>query len=62
LSFTLWEPVTDPELVYAYLDPISGSVILQAVIAAVVGAAVTMKRAGITLRDALAKVFRRDKK
>lgn len=54
--------MTQPDLVLAYLDPMSGSLILQAVIAGVLGAVVTMKRAGLTVRDALAKVFRRGKK
>lgn len=48
-----------PELVLAYLDPMSGSLILQAVIAGVLGGLVTMKRAGLSLRDALSRAWKR---
>lgn len=48
-----------PELVLAYLDPMSGSLILQAIIAGVLGGLVTMKRAGLSLRDALARAWKR---
>jgi uncharacterized membrane protein len=48
-------------LVLAYLDPMSGSLILQALIAGVLGGIVTMKRAGMTLREALSRVWKRIK-
>lgn len=48
-----------PELVLAYLDPMSGSLILQAVIAGLLGGLVTMKRAGLTVRDACSRVWKR---
>lgn len=50
-----------PDLVLAYLDPMSGSLILQALIAGVLGGIVTMKRAGMTLREALSRVWKRIK-
>lgn len=49
------------DLVLAYLDPMSGSLILQAVIAGILGGVVTMKRAGITFREALARAWKRIK-
>lgn len=53
--------MTHPDLLLAYLDPMSGSLILQAVIAGVLGGVVTMKRAGLTVRDAVARVWKRIK-
>ena len=50
-----------PDLVLAYLDPMSGSLILQAVIAGVLGGIVTMKRAGLTVRDAFSRAWKRIK-
>ena len=50
-----------PDLVLAYLDPMSGSLILQAVIAGVLGGVVTMKRAGLTLREAVSRAWKRIK-
>lgn len=50
-----------PDLVLAYLDPMSGSLILQAVIAGVLGGVVTMKRAGLTVRDVVARAWKRIK-
>lgn len=48
-----------PELTYAYLDPISGSVILQAVIAGVLGAVLSIKKVSWAIRDFFARLFRR---
>lgn len=50
-----------PDLLLAYLDPMSGSLILQALIAGVLGGIVTMKRAGMTLREAVSRVWKRIK-
>ncbi len=50
-----------PDLVLAYLDPMSGSLILQALIAGVLGGIVTMKRAGLTVREALSRAWKRIK-
>ena len=50
-----------PDLLLAYLDPMSGSLILQALIAGVLGGVVTMKRAGLTFRDAVSRVWKRIK-
>lgn len=50
-----------PDLLLAYLDPMSGSLVLQAVIAGVLGGIVTMKRAGLTVRDALSRAWKRIK-
>ncbi len=50
-----------PDLLYAYLDPMSGSLVLQAVIAGVLGGIVTMKRAGLTVRDAFSRAWKRIK-
>ncbi len=50
-----------PDLVLAYLDPMSGSLILQAVIAGVLGVVVTMKRTGLTVRDAVSRAWKRIK-
>ncbi len=50
-----------PDLLYAYLDPMSGSLVLQAVIAGVLGGIVTMKRAGLTVRDAVSRAWKRIK-
>lgn len=50
-----------PDLVLAYLDPMSGSLILQALIAGVLGGIVTIKRAGLTVREALTWVWKRIK-
>lgn len=54
-------PVTPPDILYAYLDPISGSIILQALIAGALGALLTMKRVGFALREAWARLIKRIK-
>lgn len=54
-------PMTQPELVFAYLDPMSGSLILQAVIAGVLGGIVTMKRAGLGVKDVMSRAWKRIK-
>jgi hypothetical protein len=48
-----------PDIAYAYLDPISGSIILQAVIAGALGALLTVKRVGFALREAWARLLKR---
>lgn len=50
-----------PELTLAYLDPISGSVLLQALIAGVLGAILSIKRVSWAIRDFFARLFRRHK-
>lgn len=50
-----------PDLVFAYLDPMSGSLILQAVIAGVLGGIVTMKRAGVGVKDLMSRAWKRIK-
>jgi uncharacterized protein (DUF2062 family) len=49
------------DLVYAYLDPMSGSVILQAVIAGALGALLTFKRVGFAMREAWSRLVKRIK-
>jgi hypothetical protein len=53
--------VNPPDVVFAYLDPISGSIILQAVIAGALGALLTVKRVGFALREAWARLLKRIK-
>jgi hypothetical protein len=43
----------------AYIDPISGSVFFQAIIAGVLGALVTMKGAGSAVKGMARRVWRR---
>jgi hypothetical protein len=54
-------PMNHPDLVFAYLDPMSGSLILQAVIAGVLGGIVTMKRAGLGVKDLMSRAWKRIK-
>lgn len=53
--------INTPELVYAYLDPMSGSVILQALIAGALGALLTMKRVSFAVREAWSRFVKRVK-
>lgn len=48
-----------PVVAHAYIDPLSGSLILQAVLAGILGAAMTMGRIGSVIRQALGRVWRR---
>lgn len=48
-----------PAAAHAYIDPLSGSLVLQAVLAGVLGAAMTMGRIGSVMRDALGRFWRR---
>lgn len=48
-----------PAAAHAYIDPLSGSLVLQAVLAGVLGAAMTMGRIGSMMRDALGRFWRR---
>lgn len=50
-----------PDVTYAYLDPISGSVILQALIAGVLGAILSIKRVSWAIRDFFARLFKKPK-
>lgn len=49
-----------PDVTYAYLDPISGSIILQALIAGVLGAILSIKRVSWAIRDFFARLFKRN--
>lgn len=51
----------DVQVVYAYLDPISGSIILQAVIAGALGALLTMKRVSFAVREFFSRAWKRIK-
>ena len=53
--------MTPPDVLYAYLDPISGSIILQAVIAGALGALLTVKRVGFAVREAWSRLWKRIK-
>jgi hypothetical protein len=44
---------------YAYLDPISGSVILQALIAGGLAALLTMKRVGFAIRHFFSELWKK---
>ena len=51
--------VNPPELVYAYLDPISGSIILQALVAGALGVLLTMTRVSFAIREAWSLFWKR---
>ncbi len=53
--------LNSPDVVFAYLDPISGSIILQALIAGALGALLTFKRVGFAVREAWARLVKRIK-
>ncbi len=53
--------VMPPEVTYAYLDPISGSVILQALIAGALGAILSIKKVSWAIRGYFSRLFKRDK-
>jgi len=44
---------------YAYLDPISGSIILQAIVAGALGALLTMKRVSFAIREAWSRLWKK---
>ena len=48
-----------PTAAHAYIDPLSGSLVLQAVLAGVLGAAMTMGRIGSVMRQAIGRMWRR---
>lgn len=50
-----------PDFVFAYRDPVSGSIVLQALIAGVLGGLLTMKRTGFAVREAWARLVKRIK-
>lgn len=50
-----------PDVTFAYLDPMSGSLILQALIAGALGALLSIKRVGFAVREFFARLFRRRK-
>jgi len=61
-SLTLTRRLVDrPDLVFAYLDPVSGSIVLQALIAGVLGGLLTMKRTGFAVREAWSRFVKRIK-
>lgn len=51
--------ILTPAVAHAYIDPLSGSLVLQAVLAGVLGAVVTMGRIGSVMRQGLARMWRR---
>ena len=51
--------VAAPPTAHAYLDPISGSIILQALIAGVLGALLTVKRVSWAMRDFFSRLWKR---
>lgn len=48
-----------PRTAHAYLDPISGSIILQALIAGALGALLTVKRVSFAIREFFARVAKK---
>jgi hypothetical protein len=48
-----------PPVALAYIDPISGSVILQALIAGALGALLSIKRVGFAVRELFARLKKR---
>jgi hypothetical protein len=53
--------VMPPDVTFAYLDPISGSVILQALIAGALGAILSIKKVSWAIRAYFSRLFKRDK-
>lgn len=51
--------VAAPPAAHAYLDPISGSVILQALIAGLLGALLTVKKVSWAIRDFFSKLWKK---
>lgn len=45
-------------LVYAYIDPASGSIIFQVIIASILGALVYLKKIRIFISDLFRKIFK----
>lgn len=54
LAHIVWPPTAQ-----AYLDPISGSVILQVVIAGALGALLTIKRVSFAIREAFSRAWKK---
>jgi hypothetical protein len=50
---------TSPRAAHAYLDPISGSVILQALIAGVLGVLLSIKRVSFAIKEAWARFWKK---
>lgn len=48
-----------PPAAHAYIDPISGSVILQALLAGALGALLGIKRVGFAVREFFSRVWKR---
>jgi hypothetical protein len=48
-----------PRTAHAYLDPISGSIILQALIAGALGALLTIKRVSFAIRAFFSSIWKR---
>jgi hypothetical protein len=51
--------ILTPAVAHAYIDPLSGSLVIQAVVAGVLGATMTMGRIGAATRQAIGRVWRR---
>ena len=51
--------VLTPSMAHAYIDPISGSVILQALLAGALGALLSIKRVGFAVREFFSRVWKR---
>ncbi len=51
--------VLTPSLAHAYIDPVSGSVILQALLAGALGALLSIKRVGFAVRTFFSRVWKR---
>lgn len=48
-----------PPAAHAYIDPLSGSILLQALVAGALGALLTFKRAGFAVREFFARIKKR---
>jgi hypothetical protein len=51
--------VAVPPLAHAYIDPLSGSLLLQALVAGVLGALLSIKRVGAAVREFFARTWKR---
>lgn len=48
-----------PSVAHAYIDPVSGSVILQALLAGALGVLLSVKRVGFAVRTFFSRVWKR---
>lgn len=51
--------VLTPSAAHAYIDPVSGSVILQALLAGALGVLLSVKRVGFAVRTFFSRVWKR---